>query len=59
MSKVAKAIRKQARVAERAAFRSANTVVADQMRNLAEAFRAQADVIKKKRKKKNELHRQS
>jgi hypothetical protein len=29
------------------------------MRNLAEAFRAQADIMKKKRKRKNELHRQS
>jgi hypothetical protein len=59
MSKAAKVFRKQARVAERAAFQSADTVVADQMRNLAEAFRAQADIMKKKRKKKNELHRQS
>ena len=51
MSKVAKAIRKQARVAERAALLSADAGVADQMRNLAEAFRAQADIMKKKRKK--------
>jgi hypothetical protein len=59
MSKATKIFRKQARVAERAALQSADTVVADQMRNLAEAFRAQADIMKKKRKKKNELHRQS
>jgi hypothetical protein len=59
MSKATRVFRKQARVAERAAFQSADTVVADQMRNLAEAFRAQADIMKKKRKKKNELHRQS
>ena len=59
MSKATKVFRKQARVAERAAFQCADTVVADQMRNLAEAFRAQADIMKKKRKKKNELHRQS
>jgi len=52
MSKATKVFRKQARVAERAAFQSADTVVADQMRNLAEAFRAQADILKKKRKKK-------
>lgn len=59
MSKATKVFRKQARVAERAAFQSADTVVADQMRNLAEAFRAQADILKKKRKKKNDFHRQS
>ena len=51
MSKITKAFRKQARVAERTAFRSADSFVADQMRNLAEAFRAQADIMKKKRKK--------
>jgi hypothetical protein len=59
MSKATKVFRKQARIAERAASRSADTIVADQMRDLAQAFRAQADIIKKKRKKKNELHRQS
>jgi hypothetical protein len=59
MSKATKVIRKQARVAERAALETADSVVADQMRNLAQAFRAQADIMKKKRKKRNELHRQS
>jgi hypothetical protein len=58
MSKATKVFRKQARVAERAALHAADAVVADQMRNLADAFRAQADIMKKKRKKKNELHRQ-
>jgi hypothetical protein len=47
-----KAIRKQAVTAERVATQTANTLVADQMKNLAEAFRAQADVLKKKKKKK-------
>ena len=54
-----KAIRKQAIVAERVATQTANAIVADQMRSLAEAFRAQAGILKKKKKKKNkdELHR--
>jgi hypothetical protein len=47
-----KEIRKQAAVAERAAARATNAVVADQMRALAGAFRAQAEVMKKKKKKK-------
>jgi hypothetical protein len=47
-----KAIRKQAVTAERVATQTANTFVADQMKDLAEAFRAQADVLKKKKKKK-------
>jgi hypothetical protein len=47
-----KAIRKQAVTAERVATQTANMLVADQMKNLAEAFRAQADVLKKKKKKK-------
>ena len=59
MSKGMKGFQKQARVAERTAMQSADAVVADQMRNLAEAFRAQAEIKKKKRKKKNELCRQS
>jgi hypothetical protein len=59
MSKATKVFRKQARLAERAALQSADTLVADQMRNLAQAFRAQADIMKKRRKKKNELPRQS
>jgi hypothetical protein len=47
-----KAIRKQAIAAERVAIRTADAFVADQMKNLAEAFRAQAKVIKNKKKKK-------
>ena len=47
-----KAIRKQAVTAERVATQTANTLVGDQMKNLAEAFRAQADILKKKKKKK-------
>lgn len=46
-----KAIRKQAVTAERVATQTANMFVADQMKSLAEAFRAQADVLKKKKKK--------
>jgi hypothetical protein len=52
MSKSMKAFRKQARIAERVAYQSANGFVAGQMKTLAEAFRAQAEVLKKKRKKK-------
>jgi hypothetical protein len=52
MSKSTKAFRKQARTAERAAYQSADAFVSGQLRTLAEAFRAQADVLKKKRKKK-------
>jgi hypothetical protein len=47
-----KQIRKQAAVAEQVAARTADAFVADQMKTLAEAFRAQADTIKKKKKKK-------
>ncbi len=47
-----KAIRKQATAAERLATRTADAFVAEQMKNLAEAFRAQAKVIKKNKKKK-------
>jgi hypothetical protein len=47
-----KAIQKQAMAAERVATQTADTFVADQMKNLAEAFRAQAKVIKKNKKKK-------
>jgi hypothetical protein len=47
-----KAIRKQAVTAERVATQTADTLVAEQMKTLAEAFRAQADVLKKKKKKK-------
>ncbi|MGV7219605.1 hypothetical protein [Bradyrhizobium sp. UFLA05-112] len=47
-----KQIRKQAVVAERVAARTADAFVADQMKTLADAFRAQADTIKKNKKKK-------
>jgi hypothetical protein len=50
--KIAKAIRKQAATAERVAASTADTVVANQMRSLAQAFRTQAEIIKKKKKKK-------
>ena len=52
MNKTKKAFRKQARTAERIAYQSADALVSGQMRTLAEAFRAQAEVLKKKRKKK-------
>ena len=50
--KMAKAIRKQALTAERVAFTTNDAVLANEMRNLAQAFRAQADTINKKNKKK-------
>jgi hypothetical protein len=50
--KMAKAIRQQAATAERVAASTANTLVADQMKSLAQAFRTQAEIIKKKQKKK-------
>jgi hypothetical protein len=49
---MSKAIRKQAIAAERVAARTADALVADQMKSLAQAFRAQADVLKRKKKKK-------
>jgi len=52
MSKSTKALRKQALTAERVAHQSADASVSDEMTTLAEAFRAQAEVLKKKRKKK-------
>jgi hypothetical protein len=52
MSKQTKALQKQARTAERVAVQAADAFVANQMKTLAQAFRAQADVMKKKRKKK-------
>jgi hypothetical protein len=50
--KMAKAIRQQALTAERVAFTTNDAVLAAQMRNLAQAFRAQADTMKKNKKKK-------
>jgi len=52
LMKMAKAIRQQAATAERVAASTANAYVADQMKSLAEAFRTQAEIIKKKKKKK-------
>lgn len=50
--KMAKAIRQQAATAERAAQNTADAVAADQMRNLAQAFKVQAEIIKRNKKKK-------
>ncbi|MBN8986745.1 MAG: hypothetical protein J0H42_00765 [Rhizobiales bacterium] len=50
--KMAKAIRQQAATAERVAARTADVVVAGQMTSLARAFRTQAEIIKKQKKKK-------
>jgi hypothetical protein len=47
--KMAKAIRQQAATAERVAVNTADTYAANQMRSLAEAFRTQAEIIKKKK----------
>jgi hypothetical protein len=52
MSKSTKALRKQARTAERVAYHSVDASVSDEMRTLAEAFRVQAEILKRKRKKK-------
>ncbi|MGY2846367.1 hypothetical protein ACVIWU_003760 [Bradyrhizobium sp. USDA 4509] len=50
--KMAKATRRQAQTAERVALTTADALVANQMRSLARAFRSQADILKKKEKKK-------
>ena len=50
--KMAKAIRQQALTAERVAFTTNDAALSRQMRNLAQAFRAQADILKKNEKKK-------
>jgi len=50
--KMAKAIRQEAITAERVAANTANTFVAGQMKSLAQAFRSQAEIIKKNKKKK-------
>ena len=47
-----KAIRQQAVTAERVAANTADTYVADQMKSLAQAFRTQAEIIKKNKKQK-------
>ena len=48
--KFAKEIRRQARVAQRAAAAAADAVVAEELSNLARAFQAQADVHKRRKK---------
>ncbi|MGY3137547.1 hypothetical protein ACVWZM_008229 [Bradyrhizobium sp. USDA 4501] len=50
--KMAKATRRQAQTAERVALTTADALVANQMRSLARAFRSQADILKRKEKKK-------
>jgi hypothetical protein len=52
MSKTTKALKKQATQAQLVARRTADSFVAEQMSTLANAFRAQAAVLKRKRKKK-------
>jgi hypothetical protein len=50
--KMTKAIRQQAVTAERIAASSADAFVADQMKSLAQAFRTQAEIMKKNKKNK-------
>jgi hypothetical protein len=50
--KMAKAIRRQAATAERVAANTADPLVANQMKSLAQAYRTQAEIIKKNKKKK-------
>ncbi len=52
MSKTAKALKKQAATAQSVARQTSDAFLSGQMTTLAMAFRAQADVLKKKRKKK-------
>ncbi len=52
MSKTTKSLKKQAVTSQLAARRTADPAVAHQMLTLAAAFRAQAAVIKKNKKKK-------
>jgi hypothetical protein len=52
MSKITKALKKQAVTSRLAAQRATDPAVARQMTTLAEAFRAQAAALKKKHKKK-------
>jgi hypothetical protein len=51
MSKTTKALKKQAATAQSAASRTPDAYLSGQMTTLAMAFRAQAEVLKKKRKK--------
>jgi hypothetical protein len=52
MSKTTKALKSQAVIAQSVAQRTPDAVLSSQMTSLAMAFKAQADVLKKKRKKK-------
>jgi hypothetical protein len=52
MSKTTKALKKQAATARSVAQRTPDAFLSGQMTTLAIALRAQADVLKKKRKKK-------
>ncbi|WP_167558550.1 hypothetical protein [Bradyrhizobium canariense] len=52
MSKTTKAFKKQAAKSQLVAQRATSPLVARQMMTLAEAFRAQAAVLKKNKKKK-------
>ncbi len=51
MSKTTKALKKQAAKSQLAARSATDPVVANQLTSLAEAFRAQAAIIKKNKKK--------
>ncbi|MEK9280384.1 MULTISPECIES: hypothetical protein [unclassified Bradyrhizobium] len=51
--KPTKSLKQQARVAEKAAQQVADAFVANQMKALASAFRAQAKVMKKNKRKKS------
>jgi L-asparaginase/Glu-tRNA(Gln) amidotransferase subunit D len=57
--KMAKAIREQAVTAEKVAATSADAFVANQMKTLAQAFRTQAEIIKKNKKNKKKKKRDS
>jgi hypothetical protein len=52
MSRTTKALKKQAATSQSVAQQAGSPLVAQQMTSLAEAFRAQADVLKKKKSKK-------
>jgi hypothetical protein len=52
MSKTTKALKKHAATARSVAQRTPDAVLSSQMTTLAMAFKAQADVLKKKHKKK-------
>ena len=52
MSKTTKALKKQAETAQSVARGTSDTLISGQMTTLALGFRTQADVLKKKRKRK-------